>query len=259
VKIATATCLTALVLVAAFPVACSSATHEPESTSANAEPLGLLPDTFLPPDCLSLQIGWPSWGQNVCNTRSSPLAGLISPKTVSKLAVKWMYSAAGDISATPAVVDGDVYVPDWGGMMTRIHGATGQVVWSIPVGALIGMPIPDAGAPDGGAPADTPPPVVARDTPVVTGDSVIFGLIYGGLFGASAVSYVVSISRFTGALNWATQVDAHPAATVYSGPATGADGTVYWGNGYPNKARLLFGTPGEKLYAFRVSLSGDRP
>jgi polyvinyl alcohol dehydrogenase (cytochrome) len=229
VKIGTASCLTVLALTAAVPLACSSAGNAPESTSVSAEPLGLLPTPLLPPDCSALQIGWPSFGQNVCNTRSTPLGGLLGPKTASKLAVKWTYKAAGDISATPAVVDGDVYVPDWGGMMSRINGLTGRPVWSINVGALIGVPIPDAGAPDAGSPpADTPAPVVARDTPVVTADSVIFGLIFGSLFGAQAVAYVVSIDRFSGALKWATQVDAHPAAVVTSSPLL-ENGKLYVG------------------------------
>ena len=54
----------------------------------------------------------------------------------------------------------------------------------------------------------------------------------------------------TGAVLWSFA----SGGSVYGGPAIGADGTVYWGNGYPNAARLQFGTPGGKLYAFRVRL-----
>jgi polyvinyl alcohol dehydrogenase (cytochrome) len=229
VKIVTASCLIAAALVATLPVACSSGSTGPELSSTAEEAFsGVLPSTLLPPDCTALQLGWPSFGQNVCNTRSTPVAGLLGPKTASKLKVKWTYSAAGDVSATPAVVDGDVYVPDWGGNMSRINGLTGRPVWSISVGALIGVPTPDAGAPDGGAPADTPAPVVARDTPVVTADSVIFGLIFGSLFGSQPVAYVVSIDRLTGALKWATLVDSHPAAVVTSSPLL-ENGKLYVG------------------------------
>jgi polyvinyl alcohol dehydrogenase (cytochrome) len=230
VKIGPASCLTLLVLAAAVPVACSSATSDSEPAAVNAEALSPPGTPWLPPDCSSPGIGWPSFGQNVCNTRSTPVAGLLGPKTAAKLAVKWTYKAAGDVSATPAVVDGDVYVPDWGGMMSRINGLTGRPIWSISVGALIGAPIPaPAAAPDAGAPpADTPAPVVARDTPVVTADSVIFGLVFGSLFGAQAVAYVVSVDRFTGALKWATQVDAHPAAVITSSPLL-ENGKLYVG------------------------------
>jgi polyvinyl alcohol dehydrogenase (cytochrome) len=228
VNVATASCLAALGLMASLPVACGSVTNAPEPASATGQDLALLPSPLLPPDC-STPIGWQSFGQNVCNTRSTSLAGVLAPQTASKLSVKWTYSAAGDISATPAVVDGDVYVPDWGGMMSRINGLTGHPVWSISVGALIGVPVPDAGAPDAGSPpADTPAPVVARDTPVVTADSVIFGLVFGGLFGAQPAGYVVSIDRLTGALKWATQVDSHPAAVITSSPLL-ENGKLYVG------------------------------
>ena len=76
-KIGTASCLTLLALTAALPVACSSATNDPEPASVNTEALSLLPSPLLPPDC-SGSLGWPSFGQNVCNTRSTPLA-LIGP------------------------------------------------------------------------------------------------------------------------------------------------------------------------------------
>jgi polyvinyl alcohol dehydrogenase (cytochrome) len=221
VKIAAASCLTALALFAGLPVACSAAPSASEPASETAEALSLLPGPLLPPDCSVLRLGWPSFGQNVCNTRSTALAGVLGPQTASKLSVKWTYTAAGDVSATPAVVDGDVYVPDWGGTMSRIDGHTGRQVWSISVGALIGVPIPDAGAPApdaGSPPPDTPAPVVARDTPIVTADSVIFGLVYGGLFASQPVAYVVSIDRTSGTLKWATQVDAHPAAMITSSP-----------------------------------------
>ena len=61
----------------------------------------------------------------------------ITTSTVSKLKVKWTFKAAGDISATPAVVDGQIYVPDWGGNLNRIDAATGAMVWSKNVGDLI--------------------------------------------------------------------------------------------------------------------------
>ena len=196
-----------------------------------AEDLSLLPGPLLRPDCSVLRLGWTSFGQNVCNSRSTALAGVLGPQTASKLSLKWTYKAAGDVSATPAVVDGDVYVPDWGGMMSRIDGRTGHAVWSISVGALIGVPIPDAGAPAadaGSPPPDTPAPVVARDTPVVTADSVIFGLVLGGLFASQPVPYVVAVDRFTGALKWSTQVDAHPAAVITSSPLL-ENGKLYVG------------------------------
>jgi polyvinyl alcohol dehydrogenase (cytochrome) len=180
------------------------------------------------------------------------VAGVLNRHTVSKLSVKWTHKAAGDISATPAVVDGDVYVPDYGGMISRIRGQTGQPVWSVSVGALIGVPTPDAGAPDAGSPpTDTPAPIVSRDTPIVTADSVIFGLSSGGLYGSTPCGYVVSIDRATGALKWATQVDAHPTAVVTSSPLL-EDGKLYLGVSSGEEAFSLI--PNYPCCSFRGSV-----
>src|SRR5258708_8303329 len=71
-------------------------------------------------DCSADAADWPMWGQNVCNTNSQANAGGISPSAVGTLGVKWTYDAAGDVSATPTVVGGGVYVPDWGGNINRL-------------------------------------------------------------------------------------------------------------------------------------------
>src|SRR5580700_6763189 len=53
-------------------------------------------------DCSQDDPDWPSFNHDVCNTRSPTTSAGISATTVPKLAVKWTYSAAGEISATPA-------------------------------------------------------------------------------------------------------------------------------------------------------------
>src|SRR5580704_2234422 len=82
---------------------------------------------------------WPMFGQNVCNTGSQGAAGGISTATVGTLGPKWVYpppgdggaaSTAGDVSATPTVVAGNVYFPDWNGYINKLDATTGAVVWS---------------------------------------------------------------------------------------------------------------------------------
>src|SRR5258707_8150977 len=46
---------------------------------------------------------WPSAGQNLDNTRVNAAEHTISPANASRLAVKWVFQTAGDVSATPAV------------------------------------------------------------------------------------------------------------------------------------------------------------
>jgi polyvinyl alcohol dehydrogenase (cytochrome) len=74
--------------------------------------------------------------------------------------------------------------------------------------------------------------------------SAVNGVVFGGSMDAQGTMF--AFDGATGAVLWSFQ----SGATVYGGPAI-ADGVVYWGNGYP-AARLRFGTPGGKLFAFEV-------
>jgi polyvinyl alcohol dehydrogenase (cytochrome) len=163
-------------------------------------------------DCLAVGDSWPMFGRDVCGSRSITDLGPLNPATAGRLAVKWKYQAAGDISATPAVVGNELFVPDWGGMLNKIDTRTGQAIWSISIGALLGQSDAGLGA------NDTPPNFVARDTPLVVGSSVIFGVNRGalGLFAPQAI--LVAVDRFTGALKWQTVLDAHPTAQITSSP-----------------------------------------
>jgi len=70
---------------------------------------------------------WTSGGFNIANTRSNPFESTISTKNANRLAVKWTFTTHGDVSATPAVVDGAVYFPDWGGYL-NFYDDDGDVI-----------------------------------------------------------------------------------------------------------------------------------
>jgi polyvinyl alcohol dehydrogenase (cytochrome) len=167
------------------------------------------------------------YGQNVCNSRGGASASdPITPATASKLKVKWMFKAAGDISATPAVVGGQVYVPDWAGNLYRIDATSGTAVWTKNVGDLAG--IGDGGIPYDAGSLDTSSTrafafPMSRVTPVVAGSNVIFGL-------GSSQSYatMVAVNKDTGTTVWTTQLEMHPTALITSSPALDGD-TVYVG------------------------------
>jgi polyvinyl alcohol dehydrogenase (cytochrome) len=197
-------------------------------------------------DCSGSGDDWPMFGQNVCNTRSAQGGGPLSPSSASKLAVKWVFNAGGDISATPAIVGSDVYVPDWCGMLNRIDAQSGQLIWSRSVGALVGV---DAGASPPGT--DMPAAVVSRVTPVVTGDSVIFGLAGGSLLMAPSLAIIVAVDRATGKLKWQTSLDAHPAAFITSSPVL-EKGTIYVG--VSSREEPLTVIPGYPCCSFRGSV-----
>jgi polyvinyl alcohol dehydrogenase (cytochrome) len=159
---------------------------------------------------------WRMIGHDPDNSRSQPFEHAIGPGNVARLAPKWVLSTAGDVSATPAVVHGAVYVPDWGGKLWKINAETGEVLWSRSIAEYTGI----AGA-------------VSRTSPAVA-----HGLLYvGSLRGAR----VMAIDAATGDLRWITQIETHPAATVSNSP-------VVVGN------RVYIGTSGLGGVLFRGSV-----
>ena len=261
----------ALLAVSSLPAACgTTATGDPspdaardattagdpssDANQATTAPGALSPDAgevdsgqgLSPLDCSGSGDDWPMFGQNVCNTRSTHSGGAISPSTASRLAIKWVFNAAGDISATPAVVGNDVFVPDWGGMLHRIDAQTGTAVWSRAVAALVGMSVdpPAAGT-------DTPAAVVSRVTPVVTDDSVILGLARGTIIGTPSLAILLAVDRQTGSLKWQTPLDAHPTAFITASPVL-ENGTVYVGVSSGEESQTE--VPGYACCSFRGSV-----
>src|ERR1700729_4528915 len=119
-------------LMACAPLACGNGDDSGAAAS--------VPEAAAPPgplNCSNDGGDWPMYGQNVCNTRGGDSADPITPATVSKLTVKWSHAAAGDISATPAGGGGQVYVPDWGGNLSRLDANTGATVWVKSVSDLV--------------------------------------------------------------------------------------------------------------------------
>jgi polyvinyl alcohol dehydrogenase (cytochrome) len=137
----------------------------------------------------------------VCNTASATpvTSGAISTATVAKLAVKWVFKKAGaDVSATPAVVAGSVYFPDWSGNIQRLDAETGAVKWTANVAKLLTQ----AGFQGslGG--------FVSRTTPLVTQIATAPG----------TGAYVLAVDQETGAFKWGTLLDGHPLAYIDSSP-----------------------------------------
>jgi polyvinyl alcohol dehydrogenase (cytochrome) len=142
-------------------------------------------------------------GQNVANWRYQPQEDNLTVKNIGKATPKWVATLDGDVSATPAVVDDAVYVPDWGGSFSRLDAATGAVVWKTNVGAIAGIP---------GA--------KSRTSPTVVGNKVLFGTQQG--------AFLVALDKDTGAVIWRTKLDNHPLAIDTASPVV-SGGTVFVG------------------------------
>lgn len=146
---------------------------------------------------------WPSGGQNVGDDRYQPDETTINVKNASMLRPRWTLTMAGDVSATPAVVNGVVYVPDWGGYISAIRATTGHVIWRRLISSYNGI----AGS-------------VSRSDPVVDGSTLVIGTQTG--------ADIIAINTATGARKWVTRADAHPAAQI-TGSAVIYQNVVYVG------------------------------
>jgi polyvinyl alcohol dehydrogenase (cytochrome) len=191
---------------------------------------------FVMPGAASASQGseWNSAGGDLQNTRSQPSEHTLSVANVSGLGVKWTFTTAGDVSATPAVDADTVYVPDWTGNLYAVDKLTGTVKWtaSIPLasGSLLDR---------------------ARATPVVTEDKVIVGTQGGVLSGGGPGAKMLAFDKFTGMPVWSTQLDSHFAAIITQS-ATVHDGRVFVGVASQEEALAAF-VPGYAL-SFRGSM-----
>jgi polyvinyl alcohol dehydrogenase (cytochrome) len=146
---------------------------------------------------------WSMGGYDHANTRWNPVERILSTTTVSQLSPQWTHATQGDVSATPAVVDGAVYFPDWGGRFSKVDAQTGQLVWQRSISDYTGV----SGA-------------VSRSSPSVVGDTVYIGTQQG--------ARLLAIDTATGDLRWSTTMDEHPSAILTQSPMV-HDGVVYQG------------------------------
>jgi polyvinyl alcohol dehydrogenase (cytochrome) len=225
------------VVVAAVAGGCQRSTP-----ASGIDDAGVVPR---PLDCAVDGGDWPMYGQNICNTRSSSDTTL-STANVGRLAVSWKVTTGGDISATPAVVDGQIYVPDWSGMLYRIDATSHSVVWSRSVADVLGLaPAGDGGA-AGTRSSSTP---AARGTPIVNGNTVIFG-------NATTSATLFAVDTTTGDLVWQTTLDPHPYAVIASSPAID-QGVLYVGVSSGEEGAGL--QDPSYVYTFRGSVAAVDP
>ncbi|MBG1264596.1 PQQ-binding-like beta-propeller repeat protein [Nostoc commune] len=139
---------------------------------------------------------WKLGGHNLNNTRNQATERYLKPENVASLSPKWVFTTGGDISATPAVLDGSVYLPDWGGNLFKINAQTGEQIWSNTIANYISDP--------------SIPKAVSRTSPAVEGNKVIIGSLKG--------AFLMAINKNTGQLIWKTKLDSHPNAIITQSP-----------------------------------------
>jgi polyvinyl alcohol dehydrogenase (cytochrome) len=127
---------------------------------------------------------WPMYGHNLAGTRASADTTL-SVKNVKKLVRKWE-KWLPRCTATPAVVDGRVYVGDWFGNVHAFAVPNGAALWRQKVSDF-----------------------AIDDSPTIADGKLFIGDGSGTVHARDAI---------TGNKVWSTEIDPHPQAHVYSSP-----------------------------------------
>jgi outer membrane protein assembly factor BamB len=72
---------------------------------------------------------WPSFAHDASRTAFQPSAGPLSRATLSRLKARWTFHDGAEISASPIVANGMVYVGDVTGMVSALDERSGVVRW----------------------------------------------------------------------------------------------------------------------------------
>ncbi len=165
---------------------------------------------------------WRVGGHDFANSRSQPAEVLIGPRNAHSLAVKWVFTTGGDVSATPTVSGDAVFFPDGAGNLYAVNKHTGKLIWS----HLISDYNEFAGS-------------ISRTSPAIHDDEVIVGDIETKIITRNGAN-IMAVDRRTGALRWITRVENHIAAQITGSPVVFGD-TIYVGVSSAEEAFALAG------------------
>ncbi|KAL5697953.1 hypothetical protein ACHQM5_029049 [Ranunculus cassubicifolius] len=174
---------------------------------------------------------WLNHGGDLLNQRYEPVS-LINPSTVSRLKLKWNFTAGRDISATPAIYGGVIFFPSWNGHLYAVNAFNGNLIWDKDLEQLTGL--------TGTGAVVNVNVTVARATPTIFDNLLIVG-IYGP-------AVVIAVNRFTGELVWQTQLDSRPRALITM------SGTVLNGYFYVGVSSLEIALSAAQCCTFRGSM-----
>ena len=73
---------------------------------------------------------WAMWGHDLTASYTQPCETAISTETVDDLGQAWFFATDDVVTASPAVVDGTVYVGDWSGRFYAIDAESGEPRWT---------------------------------------------------------------------------------------------------------------------------------
>ncbi|DBA77714.1 TPA: hypothetical protein ACH3X2_008409 [Trebouxia sp. C0005] len=115
--------------------------------------------------------GWPFWGGNLNNTRSTSLSTLVNQTSVANLTVVFNVALLGPVSASPFVHGSSVVVPTWAGRLYSLDSLTGIVKWQRSVDDYVANSLCDR--PTEYNFTEGPTGVIARTTPALAAPDLI--------------------------------------------------------------------------------------
>ena len=83
---------------------------------------------------------WGAYGRVAARTFDADCPSAISPRTVATLAPLWTFKTDRVVTASPAVVDGQVFIGDWSGTMYALDADTGVEQWRAGTAPAPGAP-----------------------------------------------------------------------------------------------------------------------
>lgn len=115
--------------------------------------------------------GWPFWGGNLNNTRSTSLSTLVNQISIANLTVAFSVSLLGPVSAAPFVYGSVVVVPTWAGQLYSLDSSTGAIQWQRAVDEYVASSLCDR--PTEYNFTEGPTGVISRTTPALAGPDLI--------------------------------------------------------------------------------------
>lgn len=182
--------------------------------------------------------GWSMGGQNYQNTRANTTQKSLTTANASRLAAKWTFTTKGDVSATPAVIGGNAYFPDWAGYLNKVDAKTGSLVWQ--------KKLSDYGY---NSAAD----LASRTSPAIVGNTWYLGDQGGGSASSPQPGRVLAVDTRTGDLKWSTEINDNVFTIITQSPVV-SNGVVYVGAASAEENAAAF-IPGYDCCYFRGSFS----
>jgi polyvinyl alcohol dehydrogenase (cytochrome) len=158
---------------------------------------------------LAAGLDWPMYGRDLRHSFTNQ-ASLINADNVTLLQAAWSFAPAGidAVSASPAVVDGVVYIGAWNRSFYALHAATGALKWEFkadcqsPQSEI--LPIP-ADCP--GGPTPTQDRITTPGGLITSSAAVVDGKVY---FGGGKTMYCLNAAD--GSLVWKKVICGNPEA-----------------------------------------------